>query len=84
MVTLVTALNLMRKFCHQPRLEVGDKRGVGDRSEPPGFAGGSNSRIGWSHDKPDDEQFLAGSPRPGGADPSSVPGPASRCQSLSR
>ena len=24
----------------------------------PGFAGGSNSQIGWSHDEPDDEQVL--------------------------
>ena len=25
----------------------------------PGFVGGSHSQIGWSHDKPDDEQILS-------------------------
>jgi transposase len=34
----------------------------------PGFAGGSNSQIGWSHDKSHDKQVLSRSSRPGGAD----------------
>ena len=34
----------------------------------PGSAGGSNSQIGWSHDKSHDKQVLSRSSRPGGAD----------------
>ena len=34
----------------------------------PGFAGGSNSQIGWSHDEPDDKQVLPRGARARGAD----------------